>query len=82
MVGMFGRLSCALRAYLHILNGKQQSHIAFQSGALLLNYTQHLCVSGVYKEPGCMWKADELDHAVTLMGYGTNEGGEDYWLIK
>lgn len=29
-----------------------------------------------------MWKAEELDHAVTLMGYGTSEEGEDYWLIK
>lgn len=37
---------------------------------------------GVYKEPSCMWKAEELDHAVTLMGYGTSEEGEDYWLIK
>ena len=40
------------------------------------------CGAGVYKEPSCMWKAEELDHAVTLMGYGTSEEGEDYWLIK
>jgi len=40
------------------------------------------CGAGVYKEPSCMWKAEELDHAVTLMGYGTSEQGEDYWLIK
>ncbi len=38
--------------------------------------------TGVYKEPSCMWKAEELDHAVTLMGYGTSDQGEDYWLIK
>ena len=38
--------------------------------------------AGVYKEPDCLWKADELDHAVTLVGYGTDPQGEDYWLIK
>ena len=37
---------------------------------------------GVYKEPDCMWKAQDLDHAVTLVGYGTSPQGEDYWLIK
>ena len=38
--------------------------------------------AGVYKEPDCMWKEGELDHAVTLMGYGTDPQGQDYWLIK
>ena len=40
------------------------------------------CSAGVYKEPNCMWKEGDLDHAVTLMGYGTTHHGEDYWLIK
>lgn len=38
--------------------------------------------AGVYREPSCLWKADDLDHAVTLMGYGTSAEGSDYWLIK
>ncbi|KAF5280129.1 hypothetical protein FQA39_LY18131 [Lamprigera yunnana] len=37
--------------------------------------------NGVYYEPECKNKVDELDHAVLVVGYGTiNE--EDYWLIK
>ena len=28
---------------------------------------------------GC---ADPLDHAVVVVGYGTTEEGEDYWIIK
>jgi len=34
---------------------------------------------GIYTEPDC--KPDELDHAVLLVGYGT-EKGRDYWLVK
>eukprot|EP00887_Chlorella_sp_A99_P008274 scaffold12.g8274.t1 len=37
--------------------------------------------SGVYFEPQCHWKDYQLDHAVMLVGYGTEQGG-DYWLIK
>jgi C1A family cysteine protease len=35
--------------------------------------------TGIYTEPDC--KPDELDHAVLLVGYGT-EKGRDYWLVK
>ena len=39
-------------------------------------------VEGVWKEPGCFWKVGDLDHAVTLMGYGVSTHGNSYWLIK
>lgn len=36
---------------------------------------------GVYFEPKCGNKEDELDHAVLVVGYGTMNG-EQYWLVK
>lgn len=37
--------------------------------------------SGVYYETSCMWKSDQLDHAMMLVGYGTDHSG-DYWLVR
>ena len=39
----------------------------------------HLYSSGVYYEPLC--STSMLDHAVLVVGYGT-ESGTDYWLVK
>ena len=39
--------------------------------------------AGVMDEPNCMWKSEDLDHAVLLVGYGTCPmTGKDYWLIR
>lgn len=37
--------------------------------------------NGVYFEPKCGNKLDELDHAVGVVGYG-QMNGELYWLVK
>ena len=37
--------------------------------------------AGVYDEPSCGNTIFKLDHAVLVVGYGT-QGGKDYWLVK
>eukprot|EP00769_Ergobibamus_cyprinoides_P003903 gnl/Ergobibamus_cyprinoides/54.p1 GENE.gnl/Ergobibamus_cyprinoides/54~~gnl/Ergobibamus_cyprinoides/54.p1 ORF type:complete len:536 (-),score=272.60 gnl/Ergobibamus_cyprinoides/54:787-2175(-) len=37
---------------------------------------------GIYADPECGWEDEDLAHAVTLIGYGTTDAGEDYWLIR
>ena len=29
-----------------------------------------------------MYKAKDLDHAVAVVGYGTDSAGKDYWTVK
>ncbi|GIX82496.1 cathepsin L [Caerostris extrusa] len=36
--------------------------------------------NGIYDEPSC--SSTLLDHAVVLIGYGTEDDGLDYWLVK
>lgn len=38
--------------------------------------------SGVYQESKCMWRVDDLDHSMMLVGYGTDPDHGPYWLIK
>jgi len=35
--------------------------------------------SGVYNNPSC---TQNINHAVTVVGYGTDQFGSDYWLVK
>lgn len=36
--------------------------------------------TGVYADPSC--SSSNLDHAVLLVGYGTDASGQQYWLVK
>jgi cathepsin L len=39
--------------------------------------------SGVYFDRGCaMMQKDNLDHAVVVVGYGTDPTKGDYWIIR
>eukprot|EP01116_Phalansterium_solitarium_P008750 TRINITY_DN22712_c0_g1_i1.p1 TRINITY_DN22712_c0_g1~~TRINITY_DN22712_c0_g1_i1.p1 ORF type:complete len:543 (+),score=146.50 TRINITY_DN22712_c0_g1_i1:426-2054(+) len=39
-------------------------------------------ISGTYYEPTCGNTLDDLDHEVLAVGYGTDENGQDFWLVK
>ena len=41
-----------------------------------------LICAGTYDEPNCMYKAKDLDHAVAVVGYGTDDAGKDFWIVK
>lgn len=44
--------------------------------------TFHQYSSGIYYEPKCRASARHLDHAVLAVGYGTDENGDDYYIVK
>lgn len=41
------------------------------------------CSEGVYRDKRCSLKPAELNHAVILVGWGTDkETKQDYWIVK
>ena len=36
--------------------------------------------SGVYDQPTC--SSNKVNHAMLVVGYGTDEEGKDYWSVK
>ncbi|KAL7873632.1 hypothetical protein AOLI_G00127030 [Acnodon oligacanthus] len=43
-------------------------------------HTFQLYKSGIYDDPYC--SSTELNHAILVVGYGTDSRGEDYWVVK
>lgn len=50
------------------IDGSQQSFMFYKSG--------------LYFEPKCGNTEGDINHAVTVVGYGKTEDGEEYWLCK
>ncbi|XP_031627880.1 cathepsin L1-like [Contarinia nasturtii] len=38
--------------------------------------------SGIYHEPQCSSNIDDLNHAVLIVGYGTDDHGKDFYIVK
>ena len=55
--------------------------------SVLMNFTDAFSAwgddkkSGVFSEENCITR-DAYDHAVVVVGYGTDDDGEDYWIVK
>ena len=49
-----------------------------------LNLTKKMVLykEGVYQEDNCLNNLDSLNHAILIVGYGTDPKDGDYWLIK
>lgn len=62
-------------AYLQTLVAQGVCDIAIDAG----QWSFQLYTTGIYDEPSC--SSLFLDHAVGLVGYGT-DGGVDYWLVR
>lgn len=41
-----------------------------------------LYIAGVFIDDTCTFKEQTMAHIVLVVGYGTTEKGEDYWIAK
>ncbi|XP_013412168.1 digestive cysteine proteinase 2-like [Lingula anatina] len=77
-----------IKSYVNVTSGDAEAleMAIFNNGPVSVAIdAAHLSLSfyanGVYYEPKCGNKPDDLDHAVLAVGYGTMNG-QRYWLIK
>ena len=56
---------------------QQPVSVAFQVVDDFMDYT-----SGTYHSTNCANGASDVNHAVLAVGYGTDESGMDYWIVK
>lgn len=52
--------------------------VAIDASSIWFQFYRH----GVYYDKHCKNKPDELDHAVLVVGYGTDPKKGDYWIVK
>ena len=77
--------SCMVDTYTFAANGDinmMKKALSHQPIAASLNASQQsfmMYSSGVYDDANC--DPNVLNHAITVVGYGTEDGG-DYWIVK
>jgi len=60
-----------------------QAQVAVQPVSIAISVDDAFAnyASGVFVDDSCPNDADDLDHAVLIVGYGTQDG-QDYWIVK
>jgi hypothetical protein len=81
-------MAASITGYVNVTSGDSNAlkmalvkHGAISVGIDASHKSLSFYANGVYYEPKCGNKEDQLDHAVLLVGYGTLNGSP-YWLVK
>jgi cathepsin L len=83
-----GNVGATLKSWVDIKSGDEEAlkeasatvgpiSVAIDAGTIFFQ----LYFGGVYNDPICKNGPNDLDHGVTVVGYGT-DSGKDFWLVK
>ncbi|CAH1718834.1 unnamed protein product [Chironomus riparius] len=84
----FGKVLIINNTYEEEVSGDEEylKHLVYNYGPIVVviyasdSFTQY--AGGVFSESDCPNDMDSYNHAITVVGYGTDPDGGDYWIIK